>query len=146
MNEQKRQILQMLAEGKINAEEAERLLDVLESEEHAGANAPQQETGTKQENKDNPKTLHIIVHDHGIQGGGHDKVHVKIPLVMIKAGMKLKSVMPDKVRERINAKFAEKGLNIDDMNFEKLNNILESLKESSIDIESDDEKVHIYCE
>ncbi len=33
MNEQRRQILQMLAEGKITADEAERLIDALEREQ-----------------------------------------------------------------------------------------------------------------
>ena len=35
MNEQRRQILEMLAEGKINAEEAERLLAALDREDGA---------------------------------------------------------------------------------------------------------------
>ena len=40
MKDERRQILQMLADGKINADEAERLLTALEGDGGSGAAAP----------------------------------------------------------------------------------------------------------
>ena len=58
MNEQRRQILEMLAEGKINADEAERLIAALERDREAPA--PTQRKGT-------PKYLRVVVDDRSDQ-------------------------------------------------------------------------------
>jgi hypothetical protein len=130
----------MLAEGRINADDAERLLDALENESPPEPHVSTEETGKK------CKTLHIIVHDHPGHESDRERVHVKIPMVMLKAGMKFSKLMPDKILDKINSRLSEKGINMDEMNFNKLDNILEALKEGSIDIENGDEKVHIFCE
>ncbi len=147
MNEQRRQILQMLSEGKINADEGERLLDALGPESPAGAQVSSHETQKSEETKDSKKckTLHVIVHEHGEKDRG-DKVHVKVPLVMLKAGMKLNSLIPDRVFEKLNTRLSEKGLGNIDEKMEKLDKILDSLDQGGIDIDSDDGHVHIFCD
>ena len=55
MNEQRRQVLQMLAEGKITADEAERLIDALERERHEPA------LGAAPRPKPRPKYLRVMM-------------------------------------------------------------------------------------
>ena len=143
MSEQKRQILQMLAEGKINTDEAERLLNALETE--SDSSLPQIKAGS--ENGHKPKFLHIKVQS---EPGGHHKhenVDVKIPLVMLKAGMKLHSIVPEKTKSKINAHLADKGFcfDLNQIDSEHIDSIIQALTESSIDIEADQEKIKIYC-
>jgi len=145
MNDHKKQILQMLSGGKINVEEAERLLDALDIED-----SPESSASKNRETKDGKKLkyLHVIVQDHPGHNSGQERVHIKVPLMMLKAGMKLNALMPEKALEKLNSRLSEKGFdfNFDAMNMEKLDNILEALEDCPIDIESDDNKVHIFCD
>jgi hypothetical protein len=143
MSDQRKQILQMLADGKINADEAERLLSALEGSK--GNATVESETIEGKGSK--PKFLHIKVESEPGNDSGHENVDIKIPLILIKAGMKLGSLVPDSAKSKINAHLGEQGLNIDlnQLDGEKIDVILQALCESSIDVDSDKEKVRIYC-
>jgi hypothetical protein len=145
MSEQKRQILQMLTEGKINTDEAERLLSALETE--SGTSYKMQVSKTEPENGHKPKFLHIKVQSEPGGNHKHENVDVKIPLVLLKAGMKLHSIVPEKTKSKINAHLAEKGFGFDlnQIDAEHIDSIIQALTESSIDIEADQEKIKIYC-
>ncbi|HBZ01880.1 MAG TPA: hypothetical protein DEO84_11230 [candidate division Zixibacteria bacterium] len=144
MDDSKRQILQMLSEGKINIDEAERLLNVLESESGAPEPSPASDGA---ENGKKPKFLIIKVHDPSKQHHGHENVNIKIPMVLLKAGIKLSTLMPDRAYEKINSHFQERGMHFDLNNLtpEKLEGIMEALKESAIEIDGDDKKIQIFC-
>lgn len=143
MSDQRKQILQMLADGKINADEAERLISALEANRDT-----QTSTGeAARVSGSRPKFLHIKVEAEPDSHHGHENVDIKIPLVLIKAGMKLGSLVPEKARNKLNEHLGEKGFNIDlnQLDAEKIDVILQALTESSIDVNSDNEKVRIYC-
>jgi len=143
MSEQKRQILQMLAEGKINTDEAERLLSALETE--SGSSLPQ--IKAEPENGKKPKFLHVKVQSEPDGHHKHENVDIKVPLVLLKAGMKLHSIVPEKTKSKINAHLADKGFefNLNQIDSEHIDSIIQALTESSIDIEADQEKIKIYC-
>src|SRR5262249_31408288 len=63
MNEQRRQILQMLAEGKVTADEADRLIDALEREQ------PPSPPGAAPRAKTRPKYLRVMVNSEDDSGG-----------------------------------------------------------------------------
>ena len=147
MSNERKQILNMLAEGKINADEAERLLAALDESKSEKQNeetvSDEKPVGKKKE----PKYLKIQV-----QGGkhGHDgeNVNIKIPLMLIKTGVKLGSLVPDHAKDRISKKLEDKGININvsDLDSESVMELVKSLNDMSIDIQDGDEKVKIYCE
>lgn len=143
MSDQRKQILQMLAEGKITADEAERLLSALES--NSGGESAGTDLAASKGSK--PKFLHIKVEAEPGSHHGHENVDIKIPLMLIKAGMKLGSLVPENAKSKINAHLGEKGFNIDlnQLDSEQIDVILQALTESSIDVDSDKEKVRIYC-
>ena len=148
MSEERRQILQMLADGKITAEEAERLLDAI-GEKKEETEPPKSEgenvSCCGMDVGKGPKCLRVTV--KGKKGKG-DNVNIRVPLQLFRAGVKLGSILPFEVSEKVNAKLKDKGLDIDikNVNDKSLDKIFETLQTMSIDIDEDDESVKIFCE
>src|SRR5215468_5956121 len=108
MNEQRRQILQMLAEGKITAEEAERLIDALEREQ------PESPPGTAPRPKSTPKYLRVLVSTTDNMGGdGPGRVNVRVPLQLLRAGVRLASLIPPQALTHVNEELHKSGIPID---------------------------------
>jgi hypothetical protein len=144
MSEERKKILKMLAEGKITAEEADQLLEALAS----GRAEKQPDPGQSKEKAKDPKFLRVVV---ASSKPGKENVNIKIPLEMIRAGVKLGGLLPEKAREKINTKLIElkdRGMNVsvDDLNAESLNAVIQALTEMRIEIDEPDEKVSIFCE
>lgn len=142
MNEQRKKILQMLAEGKISADEADRLLAALESRGVEDANAAGDNASRMKSKK--PSFLHVSVH------GGHSKhenVDIKIPIMLLKAGVKLGSLMPENTRGKFHSHLSDHGFDIDlnDLDGKKLDSLIQALAENPIEIVADNEVVNIRC-
>ena len=91
MTDDRSRILQLLADGKITPGEAERLLDALAARTGTGA-APQSHTDDTEptdEPKAPPKFLFVK-----ILAANGDNVDVKIPLQLMRSGLKLTSLIP----------------------------------------------------
>ncbi len=140
MSEQRKKILEMLAAGTINADEAERLLAALEN------NGAEQTTNKTQIPK-NPKFLHVKVEKYLGSSGKHDNVDIKIPIILLKAGMKLGSMIPEDSKADLNEHLNGKGIHVDlnSIDSKDIDMIMVALSESSIDIDTDKEKVRIFC-
>jgi hypothetical protein len=143
MSENRRQILAMLAEGRINADEAERLLAALEG------SAPPAEKSLAAAA---PKYLRVLIEADDERGGEvRTKVNIRVPLQLLRAGVKLASLLPPEAREQMNAALHEKGvgLDINQIKPENLDELIENLKDVSIDI-SDKKNRHatirVFCE
>jgi hypothetical protein len=143
MNEQKKQILQMLADGKITVDDAERLLTALDNGEPGN---PESVSGEPKDDK-KLKFLHIKMESQSDHFGEKDNIDIKIPILLLKAGIKLGTLMPERVRTKLNSRLNEKGLNIDlnRISPEHIDTIITVLKESTIDIDSEGDKIKIYC-
>lgn len=141
MNPERRQILEMLAEGKISAEQAERLLAALErSVEPAGeaADAPSP--------RPRPKYLRVLVEaDHH---GRPTKVNVRVPMQLLRAGVRLSGLVPTEARDRVNAAMREKGMSFDinQLKPENLDELVDQLRDLTVDVDEDHAKVRIYAE
>lgn len=150
MSENQNKVLQMLADGKINVEEAQSLLSLIndpDSRENTTA------SGT-QGRKKLPRYIHVIVEPQkNISGneGSHDrhsKVNIRVPLSLIRAGMKFASLMPSETAEHVDRAFKEKGLSFDikHLKEEDLQEIISALEESVINIDNEKELIRIYSE
>jgi hypothetical protein len=93
-------------------------------------------------------TLVIQVEPKGEMRGKGEKVNVRIPLQVLRAGMKLGSVLPSHAREKINDALREKGLDVDlfSLNREDLDELLRSMGDLSIDVDQEDRTVKIFYE
>ena len=147
MSENKKKILEMLAQNKISADEAYRLLNVIESGE-SGKEGPGQ---TATAVKDKAKYLRVTVlpddeHEHS---GNVDRVNVRVPMSLIRAGIKLTSLIPPEARDKVNGALREKGIDFDVRNVkpEDLEELIETLSDLEVDVvSSKGEKVRVFVE
>ncbi|MFP6568330.1 MAG: hypothetical protein VB961_13740, partial [Dehalococcoidia bacterium] len=85
MNENRRQVLDMLSEGKITVDEAERLL-LLVDKESSDSQRPEPETRNPSVT---PRYIRIVVQPES-EGDGDDSpnlVNIRVPMAMLRAGM-----------------------------------------------------------
>lgn len=128
MSDNRKQILEMLAQGRITAGEAERLLAALEAQ--AG---PAQQAAAAPA----PKYLRVQIDADDAKGGEvRTKMNIRVPLQLLRAGVKLASVLPPDAREQMNEALHERGvgLDINQIRPENLDELIENLRDVSIDI------------
>jgi hypothetical protein len=145
MGEDRNRILNMLAGGKITAEEAERLLDALDARSDApGAPAEPAIKGDPGPLLEAlPKFLYVKVN---AENG--DTVDVKIPIALVRSGLKLTSLIPPQAMDQINSSMSEHGMSVDFSNLkpEDIDELVEALREMEINVDSTNgDKVRVYC-
>jgi hypothetical protein len=143
MNEQRRQILQMLADGRITADEAERLIDALERDR------PEPAPGATSRARPRPRYLRVVVHwDDDSGGDGPGRVNVRVPLQLLRAGVRLTSLVPPPALARVNAQLSESGVPIDltQLKPQHIEELIEHLDELTVDVAQPDTTVQIFCE
>src|SRR6056297_3399557 len=133
MSEEKMRILEMLQDGKINAEETEKLLAALGEEEAAAIEATnmRNQIGSSAAGLKSKKHLRIIVNE-----GGKEKVNMSVPLGIAKS---LLNFVPQSAKD----KMAEK-----DIDLNALSKTLDDLSEEKeiLRVEDDGETVIIRVE
>jgi hypothetical protein len=144
MNENRMKILNMLAQGQITADEAERLIAALENEAPP-AGAP---GAAEQASKAKPKYVRVVVTDHNKHG---DPVNVdfRVPLGMLRAGVKLTGLIPKQARDRVNAALRQDGVPFDlsQITSDNLDEVIGHLDELTVDIDDKSKtKVRLFCE
>ena len=146
-NESRRKILEMLAEKKISVEDAYRLLNTIDSAESGGEGTAKSGTTVKPK----PKYLRVTVlpdaeHEHS---QNVDRVNVRVPMSLIRAGIKLTSLIPPEARDKVNGALREKGIDFDVRNLkpEDLEELIGALSDLEVDIVSaKGEKVKVFVE
>ena len=143
MSENRRQILDMLASGKITADEAERLLSAVEREPASSAAAP----GDEARRNDKLKYLRVLVDGHD-EHDGPVKVNVRVPMMLLRAGVKLTAIIPPKARTEVNDALRKEGIDVDigKLTPESLEDVIEQLRDLQVDVDSERAKVRVFCE
>ncbi len=148
MNENQKRILEMLAQGKISADDAYRLLNACEG----GAEKTEPDTRVK------PKYLRVTVTpgEEGSGGKGNlfqdgnvGRVNVRIPMSLLRAGLKLTSLIPPDALDKANSALKDKGINFDVRNIKPgdLEGLVEAIGDMQIDVEGGrGEKVRVFVE
>ncbi|MEU5552049.1 hypothetical protein ABZ738_19960 [Micromonospora sp. NPDC047793] len=141
MNEQRRQILQMLADGKITADEAEQLIGALEREQ---PESPTATTLTRP--KARPKYLRVMVTTQDEDGPG--RVNIRVPLQLLRAGVRLTSLVPPQALSKVNVELAKSGVPIDltQLKPQHIEDLVEQLDDMTIDVDQSEAKVQVFCE
>jgi hypothetical protein len=137
MNEERRRILNMLAERKITAEEADGLLQAL------GESSPP----TNGAAASTPKFLRVVIDGYEGEPGG--KVNVRVPLNLVRAGVRLAALLPTVASDRINQALKQSGVDIDisKVKPENLEELVDHLRDLTVDVDSTHgEKVRVFCE
>ncbi len=132
MSEERLRILSMVANGKITPEEAERLLDAL--------NSPAAETSSSSPKK--PKFIRVKV-------TGNDNVDVRVPIGILRTGIKLTALIPPLAMAHIDEHIKEKGFDFDLSHIKKedIDDLIANLGELQVDVQSrNGDNVRVYCE
>jgi hypothetical protein len=139
MNEDRKRILTMLGDGKITADEAERLLDALGARAPAPSAAP--------DSNRPPKYFRVEV-DANDGAGGPTKVNVRVPMQLLRAGVRLGALIPPQAREQVNAAMAREGIpfDINTIKPENLAELVEHLAGVTVDVDDKNARVRVYCE
>ncbi len=138
MAENRKKILEMVAENKISIDEAIRLLELVE------------EPVVSSKSKKSPKYLRVTIRPSAESGSDThvERVNVRIPLALIRAGVKLTSLVPDEVADKMDTAMKEKGINFNLRNLkeEDIEQLVEALSDLEVDIEGGRGKVNVYAE
>ena len=154
MNEHRRQILEMLSQGKITADEAERLIAALDK------TAPVDSTGAgSASSAARYKYLRILVDSNNGDNNpyqGPVKVNIRVPMKLLRAGVRLAGLIPAQAREHVNEALRQKGIpfNIDQIKPDNLEDLVDQLNELTIDVDVNNKsgygdekvKVRVFCE
>jgi len=140
VNEQRRQILEMLAEGKITADEAERLIDAVEPER------PESQAGALSRQKPRPKYLRVLMEDNS--SDAPSRINIRVPLQLLRAGVRLTSLLPPLAITRVNAELDKVGVPVDlgQLRPQDLEELIEQLDEVTVDLNDPDTKMQVFCE
>ncbi|MBN1689808.1 MAG: hypothetical protein JW901_02165 [Dehalococcoidia bacterium] len=150
MSENQKRVLQMLAEGKITVGEAQRLLSLVNPQD-TGEN---KSGNTGRDARHLPRFIHIIVEPKPgvsyLEGDRrhHSKVNIRVPLSLIRAGIKFATLIPSDTAEHVDKAFKEKGFSFDikKLKEEDIQEMLTSLENSEINVDNEREVVKIYSE
>ena len=139
MADEKMRILNMLSEGKITPEEAEKLLAALDKQ-----TPPRSGEKTLLDSMEN-KNLYVQVQPK--EGKTSERVSVKVPFALLKAGLNIAGLIPQDAQDKINSSMSEKGMNfnLNDLGPENVKEILAALEEFTVDIDTDDSTIQVYC-
>jgi DNA-binding transcriptional ArsR family regulator len=138
MSSERRQVLDLLAQGKITAEDAERLLDKL-SRSTAGEGSSPGEAGPGEPAAPGGRVRFLRVVVNSEDG---DKVNIRIPLSLVRAGIKLRAVMPEHARRKLEAK----GVDLEHLSILEGDELVNALRELHVDVGSaQGETVRVFC-
>jgi hypothetical protein len=140
MSEERRKILEMLAEGQITADEADRLIAALDRE-------PTEAPSTSGEpRKGKPRYLRVVVVAQDEDGPA--RVNVRVPLQLLRAGVQLAALIPPRALDQANDELRKSGIPIDlsQLKPQHIEDLIEHLAEFTVDVDQADNKVQVYCE
>jgi hypothetical protein len=158
MNENRRQILEMLSAGKITADEADRLLAALEPDTTTstrvypstvagagGAAAPAVKTRAKY--------LRVQVEaDESATGmKGPTTVNVRVPMQLLRAGVRLAGLIPKQAHDQLDEAFNKHGvpITLSQIKPENLEELIDHLEDLTVDVDGKNgntTKVKVFCE
>ncbi|MEV7328388.1 hypothetical protein [Micromonospora sp. NPDC093244] len=139
MTEQRKDILDMLASGMITAEEAEQLIAALERGQAPAA-------GPDARPKGKVKYLRVVV--DATDNGEPSRVNVRVPLQLLRAGVRLAALVPPQALAKANASLSDSGVPIDlaQLKPEQLEALVEHLDDVTVEVDSPDATVRVFCE
>jgi hypothetical protein len=172
MGNETRRILDLLAQGKVTADEAEQLISAINQPQEAATSVGETAApGAPPAEKKAPKWLRVVVfkvrpEDAGDAGAPRDEVNlhlgqagsftvgrarkgevnVRIPLALVRAGMKLGAMMPGVAGEQVNRHMREHGIDLSKIDPAHIEDVMKELGDMTIDVDDGKNQVRVFCE
>ena len=140
MTEETKRVLEMVAVGKITVDEGERLLAAL----GAGPFAPPPPAEAE---RSVPRFLKMEAGSTG-KNGKDEGFRMRVPLDLLRAGIKMRALIPETKRDKINEKLRNKGIEGDvfEMSDDQIETLIRSLGELEIEAGDGDGGFRLYLE
>ena len=139
MSAERKKVRELLATGKITTEEAEKLLNKLDTLAGAESERPAVSSEAKPSDSKPLRYLRVEVE----KPGSSDNVNVRIPLSFIRASAVLHVLLPQNVQDKLSANGVDLG-SLSRLKGQELENVL---KELNVQVdESGGKKVRVFCE
>ena len=134
MSDSRMKILEMLSDGKITIDEASSLLEKVSiSENETPASVEKSPEGHT-----SPRYLRVVV-----DSSDGDKVNVKIPMSLIKTGIKLSALLPTDAADAMK----DQGIDLTMLRDLPTDELLEALRELEVNVDSaDGDTVRVFTE
>jgi hypothetical protein len=150
MADSKKKILEMLEKKKITADEAYRLLSAVEPEDKGQDNTGHEDASQRvASGKGKYLRVNITPPEGNTDPEHSERVNVRVPMALVRAGIKLTSLIPPEAMDKANQAMQDKGINFDirDIKPDDLESIIDALGDMQIDIEGKHgEKVKVFVE
>jgi len=149
MSDDTRRILDLLAQGKISVDDAQRLIAAVNASDTPPAAAAANPSSTPADDAAaRPRYLKIAVHKPANDRRGDEDVNIRVPIAIVRGGMRLGAIIPGFVGERMKARLREQAVDLDLAKLDPavLEGMLKDLGEMNIDIDSGKAQVRITCE
>jgi hypothetical protein len=147
MNPESQRVLELLSQGKITVAEAEQLLKAV-SNEATGDSTPNASPNPSPSG-DKPKPKYLCVNIEPLPGAGSrhkGPVNIRLPLDVLRSGIKLAGIMPGIMQGRLAERLHEKGIDFTGMKPDQFEAVVATLSDLHLDVDSDRSRVRIYCE
>lgn len=147
MSDNKKKILEMLAKNKISADDAYRLLSAVDGGEARRESTGRAETAVK--GKAKYLRVTVLPNPESERSGSCDRVNIRVPMSLIRAGIKLTSLIPSEARDKVNLALHEKGIDFDVRNMkpEDIEELIGALSDLEVDVVSKNgESVRVFVE
>jgi len=147
MSDNKKKILEMLAQNKISADDAYRLLSAIDGGESRRESTNKAEAAVK--GKAKYLRVTVLPNPEKERSGDYDRVNIRVPVSLIRAGIKLTSLIPSEARDKVNLALHDKGIDFDERNMkpEDIEELIGALSDLEVDVvSSKGESVRVFVE
>ncbi|MCK5842241.1 MAG: hypothetical protein KAH31_08740 [Candidatus Sabulitectum sp.] len=134
MSDSRMKILEMLSDGKITADEASSLLEKVSTSE----NVTNESVERTEPSHTSPRYLRVVV-----DSADGDKVNIKVPMSLIRTGIKLSALMPTDAADAIK----DQGIDLSMLKDLPADELIQALRELEVNVDSaDGDTVRIFTE
>jgi hypothetical protein len=132
MSEEKRQVLEMLSNGRINVQEAEQLLQAVEEPSQTEARAE-------------PRYFRILVNKPARDGKKAENVNIRVPITVVRGGLRLSALFPGMLGKKKIQLDNGAELDLSKIHYTDLEAMIKDIGELTVDVDGD-AQVRIRCE
>ena len=150
MSDDTRRILDLLAQGKVSVDEADKLIDAI-----TGPAAQPTEAAAAGGDRAKRRWIRINVFKPAREGKREKDVNIRVPIAVVRGGMRLGSIIATFAGEKAAQRMKERGIDLDlskingdfsQMNGEEFDAFMKSLDDMNIEIDDGKSQVRITCE
>jgi hypothetical protein len=152
MSDDTRRILDLLAQGKVTVDEADKLIDAIAA---PGPQAATPAAGSSAGERPAPRWIRINVIKPAKDGKQDKEVNIRVPIAVVKGGMRLGAIIGTFAGDKAAQRMKERGIDLDlqkinsdfsQMNGAEFDAFMKSLDDMNIEIDDGKSQVRITCE